>query len=118
MRKVTEQLYYGGIESAADLEQYRRHDIEHVLQLTYEEPAGGYPDYVDVHTFSMMDGPQNDEAVFRAAVLKAVSLVEQDHRVLIHCSTGQSRSICVTAATLGRIEPLSFDEAFEKHREN
>lgn len=55
MREVTEQLYYGGIESAADLAQYRRHGIEHVIQLTYEEPTGGYPDHVDVHTFSMMD---------------------------------------------------------------
>ncbi|MFC7060082.1 dual specificity protein phosphatase family protein [Halovenus salina] len=117
MREVTEQLYYGGTESAANHDQYQRHGIEHVIQLTYEEPTGGYPDHVDVYTFSMMDGPQNNEDVFRAAVSKAVSLVGQGHRVLVHCSAGQSRSVCVTAATLSRVESLSFDEAFERLRE-
>lgn len=56
MHKVNDQLYYSGIEAAADQDQYRHCGIEHVIQLTYEEPTGGYPDYVDVHTFSMRMG--------------------------------------------------------------
>jgi protein-tyrosine phosphatase len=88
MHEVINHLYYSGIEAAADQDRYRQHDIEHVIQLTYEDPTGGYPDNVDVHTFSMMDGPQNDDRVFRAAVSKAVQLVERDHRLFVHCSAG------------------------------
>lgn len=116
IQKISKNLYYGGIEAAGDREQYREYDIGHAIQLTYEEPENGYPPEVTVHTFSMMDGPQNDEDVFRSAVAKVVALLRDDAKILVHCSAGESRSACVAAAALGRFESMSFDEALAKVR--
>ncbi|WP_254807898.1 dual specificity protein phosphatase family protein [Natronosalvus amylolyticus] len=114
MYEVSERLYYGGLEAAGtDL----RRDIDHVIQLTYESPEAGYPDDVSVHTFSMMDGPRNDETVFCGAVSKAVELLEQEYTVLVHCSAGRSRSTCVTAAAYARHESVSFENAMARVRE-
>lgn len=117
MYEITDNLYYGGLEDAGDSAPYREREIEHVIQLTYEPPGSGYPKDVEVHTFSMMDGPQNDEATFRAAVSKIVEILEANATVLVHCSAGRSRSVCVAAAALGQFEQLSFEEAFAQVEE-
>ena len=112
MYSITDRLYYRGLDSAGDLALYREHDIEHVVQLTYQPPDDGYPEDVDVHQFSMMDGPRNDETVFRAAVSKTVELLEGDSTVLVQCSAGRSRSVCVATAAFSRCKQLSFEDAF------
>jgi hypothetical protein len=65
MHKITEKLCFGGIEAAADSDQHNRHGIDHVIQLAYSDPDVGCPTGVAIHTFSMIDGPWNDEGVFR-----------------------------------------------------
>ena len=118
MYKITNQLYYGGIEAAGDSTRLLEHGIEHVIQLTYESPEGGYPEYAQVHRFSMMDGPRNDKTVFLDAVSQTVELLEQDTHVLVHCSAGRSRSVCVAAASLCQVELIPFEDAFDRIRSN
>lgn len=111
MYEVSKRLYYGGLEASG---AGRCRDVDDVIQLTYESPEAGYPDDVSVHTFSMMDGPRNDETVFRDAVSKTVEMLEQENTVLVHCSAGRSRSTCVTAAAYARHESISFENAMAR----
>lgn len=117
MYEITDHLYYGGLEAASDHSQYSENGIEHVLQLTYEPPENGYPQDVTTHTYSMMDGPRNDENVFQNAAQKTVELLEANSRVFVHCSAGRSRSVCVAAAALGRLEGIRFETALDRVRE-
>ncbi|MFP9191202.1 dual specificity protein phosphatase family protein [Natrialbaceae archaeon A-CW1-1] len=111
MYEITNNLYYGDIESASDTQQCREYGISHIIQLTYERPDSGYPDDAEIHTFSMMDGPRNNEAVFQNAVSKIVELLDRRATVLVHCSAGRSRSTCVSAAALARSDSISFEQA-------
>ena len=65
----------------------------------------------------MMDGPRNNENVFREAARNTVELLETNSRAFVHCPAGQSRSVCVAAAALGRFEQIPFETALERVRE-
>ena len=117
MYQITGRLYYGGLEVASEHDQYLENGIDHVIQLTYEPPEDGYPKDVTTHTYSMMDGPRNDENVFREAARNTAELLESNSRIFVHCSAGQSRSVCVAAAALGRFEQIPFETALKRVRE-
>jgi atypical dual specificity phosphatase len=116
MNEVTSQLYVGDIQQAGRPQAYRRNDIDVVVQLTHSSPDDGYPDGVAVHHHAMRDGPQNDSTRMVEAASKTVSVLEREHRVLVHCSAGASRSIAVVTAALAIHEDVSFESAFDRVR--
>ena len=94
MYQITDRLYYGGLEAAGEHDQYLENGIDHVIQLTYEPPENAYPKQVTTHTYSMMDGPRNDENVFREAARNTVELLESNSRVFVHCGRAESFGLC------------------------
>ena len=102
MDEVFPNLYVGTLNDAGDRSLLQDHSVERVVSLTYGDPETGFPDSVSVFHCAMMDGPRNDIEVFREAVEYAVSGLESGETVLVHCSRGASRSVCVagTAAAI------------------
>ena len=58
------ELYIGNLQDASDGRKLGEEGVDSVLKLTYTDPDDGYPETIEVHEFSMRDGPQNDERVF------------------------------------------------------
>ena len=48
----------------------------------------------------MVDGPQNDVQTFERAVIETLERLDEDDRVLVHCSAGASQSPAVAAKAL------------------
>jgi protein-tyrosine phosphatase len=117
MTPITDQLFIGDIEQAGDRQRYKEHGIDRVIQLTYSAPDNGYPDSVDVHTYSMMDGPRNDEETMRDAVETTASFLQKGDTVLVHCSAGASRSVAVAAASLATVNDTGLDEELQLIRD-
>ena len=102
MDEVFPNLYVGTLSDAGDRSLLQEHSVDRVVSLTYGDPESGFPDFVSVFQCAMMDGPRNDVDVFREAVDHVVSGLESGETVLVHCSRGASRSVCVagTAAAI------------------
>lgn len=116
MRPVIENLYVGDIEAAGDHPRYEENSIDTVIQLTHSPPDQGSPEDVDVHSYSMMDGPRNDPETMQEAIEKTVAGLEAGKTVLVHCSAGASRSVSVCTAAAALHDDLSFDEAMDLAR--
>jgi protein-tyrosine phosphatase len=100
MDQITDALYIGDIEDAANQAWLRDGSPTAVLKLTHGMPAEPYPDTLTVEDVPLIDGPQNDYDDFVRAVEALLSLLEDGHVVFVHCSAGSSRSGAVAAAAL------------------
>jgi atypical dual specificity phosphatase len=112
------ELYIGDILDASNHERIEKREIDSVLKLTYETPDDGYPNSVEVHEFSLTDGPQNDYERFKKAVEKLLELFDGGDTVFVHCSAGKSRSPTVSAAAIALHEDVEFRSAIETIRES
>jgi atypical dual specificity phosphatase len=112
------ELYIGDILDASNHERIEKREIDSVLKLTYETPDDGYPNSVEVHEFSLTDGPQNDYERFKKAVEKLLELFDGGDTVFVHCSAGKSRSPTVSAAAIALHEDVDFRSAIETIRES
>ena len=112
------ELYIGDALDASNHEKIEDRDIDSVLKLTYDSPEEGYPDSVDVHEFSMRDGPQNEDEQFEKAVKKLLGLFGDGDTVFVHCNAGSSRSPTVSAAAIALYEDVGFESALDKIRES
>jgi atypical dual specificity phosphatase len=114
MHRVTDHLYVGGLEAAADGATLRAAGIEVVVGLTHSTPTDGYPAGPRVVREPMRDGPQNDAAAFERAVEATREAVAADRPTLVHCSAGSSRSVAVAAAALACASDRSLETAVER----
>lgn len=112
------ELYIGDALDASNHEKIEQRGIDAVLKLTYQDPDEGYPDSVEVHEFSIRDGPQSDLETFVEAVEKLVELFEEGRTVFAHCNAGKSRSPSVSAAAIALHEEVKFKSALETIRES
>lgn len=110
------ELYIGDAADASNHERIEKRGIDSVLKLTYETPDDGYPNSVDVHEFSLTDGPQNDYERFKKAVEKLLELFDGGETVFVHCSAGKSRSPTVSASAIALHEDVDFRSAIETIR--
>lgn len=61
----------------------------------------------------LIDGEGNEYIAFHNAVEMLRHLLNQDHKVLVHCHEGKSRSASVIVAYLAYYENVPFQEAME-----
>jgi predicted protein tyrosine phosphatase len=109
MYQVRPALFFGDFFDAANHDAYREYDIDVVVKLTGTRPEKAYPDAVEVNDFAMPDGETNAPEEFAAVVTRVQELLQDGETVFVHCAAGQSRSVCVAAAT----HALLDDEPFE-----
>lgn len=111
MDEVSPGLFVGALSDAGDEPLLQEHGVDRVVSLTHEDPENGFPDSVSVSKFEMMDGPQNDLEVLKEAVQDVVSALDSGESVLVHCSRGASRSVCVAATAVAIDQKLQMGKA-------
>ncbi len=65
------------------------------------------------HKVGLLDGPGNDEFTLLSAVLMLHSLNRKYRRILVHCQSGSSRSVMVTAAYVSIVGGMEFDRVLK-----
>lgn len=65
----------------------------------------------------LTDGGNNSDRMIKTSIEVLLSLLEDGHKVLVHCHVGKSRSVSVVAAALALTTGVTFDEAVVQIRE-
>jgi protein-tyrosine phosphatase len=93
----------GGALSAAD--------IGAVMELADNEQLAVLPRELVRCRFPLSDGGDNPSWLLRLAADSVAALLRADVPVLVCCSAGMSRSVCLAAAGIALAEGRPFDEA-------
>ena len=106
---ITDDIAIGNIEDAMNVTMLRAADISAVLCLN------GFPQEARRHGLAwvgitLIDGAGNSMDAFKAAVA-ALHELSRDHKVLVHCMEGLSRSALVVACYLAAERSIPLDDA-------
>lgn len=113
MHEVTSDLYLADINQVGHPPLHEEYEIDAVLRLSYSDPPGGYPGHVDVYSCPMHDGPRNDSETMVAAVSTAVEILSDGLTLVVHCRTGESRSVAVCMAAIAVVREEDFSGGWE-----
>jgi protein-tyrosine phosphatase len=111
------ELHVTGIQDARTMP---KQDLDRVLTVCQDEISDNIPDNVTYSHYCMSDGcirVENkyggscDYELFESAAIELQQALESNETVLIHCHAGQSRSVSVAAAALGRLLDKRFIDA-------
>src|SRR6266571_2236663 len=110
MRWVTDTLAVGNIEHAMDVKTLRAAGVTAVLGLNRFPSLRHVPE-LEWRRVELIDGHGNASG----EVMRAIQVLEEllgQHRVLLHCDAGRSRSPFIAACYLARRLGCGFPEAF------
>lgn len=112
MTKITDNLYIGDIQDARE----RPTDyVDRVITVCQDEVSDNVG--CEYEWYNMADGAadgyggDSSYSLFEKAAEALVEALENDEEVLIHCHMGRSRSTSVSAAALGVINGITYEEA-------
>lgn len=112
MRQVSGRLLWLG--NAGDLRDARAVmavGVEAVIELADSEPMAVLPRDLIRCRFPLSDGGDNPPWLLRLAAESMAAMLRAGVPVLVCCSAGMSRSVCVVAAGLAVAEGRSLHEA-------
>lgn len=112
MRQVGDGLLWLG--NAGDLRDARAvlaADIAAVVELADGEAPAALSRELTHCRFPLSDGGDNPPWLLRLAAETVAALLRSDVAVLVACSAGMSRSVCVAAAGLALADDRSFAQA-------
>jgi hypothetical protein len=112
MRQVPERNLWIG--NAGDLREPRaifEQDIQAVVELADNEPFANLPRELIRCRFPLSDGGSNASWLLRLACESVAALVRAEVRMLVCCSNGMSRSVCVAAGSISLAEGVPLHDA-------
>jgi protein-tyrosine phosphatase len=110
------ELYISGIRAACEEEKSH---IDRVITVCQDEIEDNISQQQEYDYFCMADGPHNGYGgdhsykTFRRAATVLFRALHQGESVLIHCHMGQSRSVSVAIAAIGRLLDIPRHEAYD-----
>jgi len=111
------ELFISGIVSVR--EDSTSH-LDRIITVCQDSVEDNVSDEQEYDFYCMADGPHNayggdsSYEMFEEAANTLYEALESGESVLIHCHMGQSRSVSVAVAALGRLCDIPRHEAFEK----
>jgi protein-tyrosine phosphatase len=99
--------------------QMPKDDLDRVITVCQDSIKDNVPESVEYSFYCMSDGPANEYggnhsyAMFAEAADELYEALTTDETVLIHCHAGQSRSVSVATAVVGRMLDLSRSDALD-----
>lgn len=112
MRQVADRLLWLG--NAGDLRNVRAvlaADISAVVELADSDWPAALPRDLTHCRFPLSDGGDNPPWLLRLAAESVATFLRSDVAVLVACSAGMSRSVCVAAGGLALADERSFSQA-------
>lgn len=112
MNEIINGIWIAGIQAVREQSTQRFDTVITVCQESVQDNIGCTYEW-----FNMADGPDNTYGgdasydMFLEASNAMYNAVTNNDTTLIHCHKGQSRSVSVAAAVIGRINNTSFDTA-------
>ena len=110
------ELYISGIRSACEDET---NHLDRVITVCQDNIEDNVSDEQEYNYFCMSDGPHNayggdhSYETFSRAANVLFRALDQRESVLIHCHMGQSRSVSVAVAALGRLLDQSRTDTYD-----
>ncbi len=108
---ITDRLWIGNVQDAANTAQLFDSRIEAVFDLASNEKPQSIPREIIYCRFPLIDGGDNSQEVLEAAIDSLTTLVAKQIRTLVVCSAGMSRSVAVTAAALALTNQMPVQDA-------
>lgn len=99
--------------------QMPKDGLDKVITVCQDSIEDNVPESVEYSFYCMSDGPANEYggdhsySMFSEAADELYEALTADETVLIHCHKGQSRSVSVATAVLGRMLDLGRDDALD-----
>ncbi|CAF1109701.1 unnamed protein product [Adineta steineri] len=119
--EITPQIFISG-QIAATLEQVQRLGITYIVNVALESSAIVYPKSVKLEKYDILDFPNAPISNYFNTITDKIHdhlTANKQHKVLVHCMAGISRSTTIVLAYLIRYMNLSLREAYllcKKHR--
>lgn len=114
MREVLKnRLWIGNARDARDPAALFAREITAVIDLAANETPANLPREFVYCRIPLIDGAESDASRISLAIRLLLCLLETEHRVLLSCSAGMSRSPAIAAAALSIIERTSPETCLE-----
>ncbi|UJR22745.1 hypothetical protein I4U23_025777 [Adineta vaga] len=119
--EITPQIFISG-QMAATLEQVQRLGITYIVNVALESSAIVYPKSIKLEKFDILDFPNSPISNYFNTItdkIHAHLTANKQHKVLVHCMAGISRSSTIVCAYLIRYMNMSLRDAYllcKKHR--
>jgi diacylglycerol kinase (ATP) len=106
MNQITENIYLGSSASARDKNEIKQNGITAILNVAFDlADVFSWNDKLIIAHCGLIDGPGNPLSFYHAGLSMLKGLLEQGHKVLVHCHMGRSRSAFIVVAHLTQIDP-------------
>jgi hypothetical protein len=111
MRRIDPyKLWIGNARDLRDARLILDAEITAVMALADNEPAAVLPRELIQMRFPLNDGGENPEWLLKLAIESTAACLHAGVPVLVCCSAGMSRSVCVAAASIAVVERRPITE--------
>lgn len=114
MRQVGRALWLGNAGDLRDARAVLSAGIEAVVELAYSEELALLPRSLIRCRYPLSDGGDNPPWLLRMAVESTVALLRAGVPVLVCCSAGMSRSVCIAAAAVALAEGRPINDTLQE----
>lgn len=104
-------LWLGNTGDLQDARSIMTAGIEAVVELAYSDQLAVLPRELIRFRFPLADGGDNPPWLLRIAVESVATVMQSGVPILVCCSAGMSRSVCIVAGAVALIEGVSLVEA-------
>lgn len=103
-------LWVGHVGDLRNISSVYEAEIEAIVEVADSEPRAILPrDFVRCR-FPLSDGGENPTWILRLACDTVVSMLTEGINVLVCCSLGMNRSVCLASAALAKFRSEPFEE--------